>query len=218
MLQDGEDVGGASEVAVGLDPDLDPGASRFFPELLQRFRHQRASGFQVLPGLYAVAEDSDAGRVQEGGQPDRAPGLVQRAVALRSGWRMEERAGVHAGDGQGRVAQPGPRFAQAGAAELGAGPEGVVASHESQLHAVIAEPTRRVQDLGEAPFRAGQGGKAELHVIRSSMGPVTRLRTRRPRKKRSRSSRTVSAMAARTSRCPAATCGVRIAPRIRRSG
>ena len=67
----------------------------------------------------------------------------------------------------------------------------------------------------------GQPSVEKASLIMSSApacAAVTRVFTRSPRKKRSRASSTMSAMARRTSTAAAPTWGVRIAPRIRRRG
>src|SRR6185295_12403889 len=103
-------------------------------------------------------------------------------------------------------------------AQLGPGPQGVVALEEAQLHPVVSLATRDVEHAPEAPGRAAEGGEAEPHVMRSSIEAVTRWRTGRPRAKRSRSSRITSAICRRTSACAEPTWGVRTAPRALRSG
>ena len=87
------------------------------------------------------------------------------------------------------------------ARELGPRPERVVALEEAQLDAVVAEAAGRVEDAGEGPGRDSRGSRRRAdHVIRSSMrGRDARSSRARPRKKRSRVSRTMSAIARRTS-------------------
>ena len=81
----------------------------------------------------------------------RAPPGARRRSAVRSAsstasaarggvGAVEEGARVDAGDGEAGVGEAGERLPEAGARELGPGPEGVVALDEAQLDAVVAEP------------------------------------------------------------------------------
>src|SRR5262245_48327809 len=108
---------------------------------------------------------------------------------------VEERSAVHAGDDEPRVPQPLAGLAETPAPELGPRPERVVVLEEPELDPVIAETAGGVDHARERPGRAAERRKRELHVMRSSMAVVTRFAGRLPRTKRSRVSRTTSAIA-----------------------
>ena len=144
----------------------------------------------VLSFLNAVAEHPDARRA--GVRPARSTSALERGRARGRLRMMEERARVDAGDLEPGIAQARDRLAQARAVSS--------AAHSASSFSGSAAPRRRspaaggVDHGGQRPGRSGQG-RAEPHVILLSMDGVTRLRTGRPRKKRSRSSSTIVAIA-----------------------
>ena len=219
LLQEGAGRGGGREVAVRLEPDLDAGAAEAVAQVAEGLDDPAPRRGEIGARLHAVAEDADAARPQPGGEARRALRLLDGEAARGGVGAVEEGARVDAGDGEAGVGEAGERLPEAGARELGPGPERVVALDEAQLDAVVAEAGGGVEDAGERPGRAPERGEGEPdHVIRSSMRGVTRVFTRSPRKKRSRASSTMSAMARRTSTAAAPTWGVRMAPLIRRRG
>ena len=206
-----------SEVAVRFDPDLDTLRS-LLGEFAERVRDEATRRLEVRTRLHGIAEDADPGSTELRRQFHRAAGLVDVATPRRRLDVVEVASGVDAGDREAGVAQPLPRFRKAAAREFGPPPQHRVALEEAQLDAVIAFAAGDVEDPRQRPVGTAERREAEPHVIRSSIAALTRFFGRSPRKKRSRSSSTVSTIACRTSTGAAPTCGVTSVRDRRRSG